>query len=334
MMNPFEKIKGEMAMRSSVFCGTLIAASLACGGALGQAYPTKSVRMLVPFPPGGGTDFMARLIGRHLSEKWGQPVLIENRPGASMMIASEIVAKAPPDGYTIIMSSSNHTINPSLYPKIPYDTVKDFAPVTLVGTSPFLLVVHPSLPVKSTKELIALASARKGQLTYASSGTGGPQQLAGELFKSMAKVDITHVPYKGTGPAEVDLIGGHVQVMFATIISAAPQVAAGKMRALAITSKERSPAFPTLPTVSEAALKGYEATSWWGVLAPGRTPPEVINKLNADIVSVLQMAEPRSRITTLGGDPVGNTPQQFAALLQEELGKWAKVIKDANIKID
>jgi len=323
-----------MAMRSGVLGVTLIAAALVCGSALGQAYPTKSVRMLVPFPPGGGTDFMARLLGRHLSEKWGQSVLIENRPGASMMIASEIVAKAPPDGYTIIMSSSNHTINPSLYPKIPYDTVKDFAPVTLVGTSPFLLVVHPSLPVKSTKELIALAGARKGQLTYASSGTGGPQQLAGELFKSMAKVDITHVPYKGTGPAEVDLIGGHVQVMFATIISAAPQVAAGKMRALAITSKERSPAFPDLPTVSEAALKGYEATSWWGVLAPGRTPPEVINKLNADIVSVLQMAEPRSRIMTLGGDPVGNTPQQFAALLQEELGKWAKVIKEANIKID
>jgi tripartite-type tricarboxylate transporter receptor subunit TctC len=323
-----------MAMRSGVLGVTLIAAALVCGSALGQAYPTKSVRMLVPFPPGGGTDFMARLLGRHLSEKWGQSVLIENRPGASMMIASEIVAKAPPDGYTVIMSSSNHTINPSLYPKIPYDTVKDFAPVTLVGTSPFLLVVHPSLPVKSTKELIALAGARKGQLTYASSGTGGPQQLAGELFKSMAKVDITHVPYKGTGPAEVDLIGGHVQVMFATIISAAPQVAAGKMRALAITSKERSPAFPDLPTVSEAALKGYEATSWWGVLAPGRTPPEVINKLNADIVSVLQMAEPRSRIMTLGGDPVGNTPQQFAALLQEELGKWAKVIKEANIKID
>ncbi len=277
---------------------------------------------------------MARLLGRHLTEKWGQTVVIENRPGASMMIASEIVAKAPPDGYTIIMSSSNHTINPSLYPKIPYDTVKDFAPVTLVATSPFLLVVHPSLPVKSTKELIALASARKGQLSYASSGTGGPQQLAGELFKSMAKVDITHVPYKGTGPAEVDLIGGHVQVMFATIISAAPQVAAGKMRAIAITSKERSTAFPTLPTVSEAALKGYEATSWWGVLAPGRTPPEVVDKLNADIVGVLQMAEPRSRITKLGGDPVGNTPQQFAALLQEELGKWAKVIKEANIKID
>lgn len=323
-----------MRIRGNVTLWILIAATVAIRTAAAQSYPTKSVRMLVPFPPGGGTDFMARLIGRHLTEKWGQTVVIENRPGASMMIASEIVAKAPPDGYTIIMSSSNHTINPSLYPKIPYDTVKDFAPVTQVATSPFLLVVHPSLPVKTTRELIALARARQGQLTYASSGTGGPQQLAGELFKTMAKVDITHVPYKGTGPAEVDLVGGHVQVMFATIISAAPQVAAGKMRALAITSKERSSAFPDLPTVSEAALKGYEATSWWGVLAPGRTPLEVINKLNVDIVGVLQLTEPRGRITALGGEPVGNTPQQFAALLHEELGKWAKVIKEANIKID
>ncbi|MCC6535581.1 MAG: tripartite tricarboxylate transporter substrate binding protein [Burkholderiales bacterium] len=311
-----------------------IVAIAACSGAIAQGYPVKPVRMLVPFPPGGGTDFMARLLGRHLSEKWGQSVVIENRPGASMMIASEIVAKAAPDGYTIIMSSSNHTINPSLYPKIPYDTVKDFAAVTQVATSPFLLVVHPSLPVKTTHELIALARARKGQLAYASSGTGGPQQLAGELFKTMAKVDITHVPYKGTGPAEVDLVGGHVQVMFATIISAAPQVAAGKMRALAVTSLEPSKAFPDLPTVSAAALKGYEASSWWGILTPARTPSEVIDKLHADVVGVLQVPEPRSRITTLGGEPVGNTPKQFSELLRAEIAKWARVIKDANIKID
>ncbi len=305
-----------------------------CGTALAQSYPAKTVRMLVPFPPGGGTDFMARLLARHLSEKWGQTMVIENRPGASMMIASEIVAKAPPDGYTIIMSSSNHTINPSLYPKIPYDTINDFAAVTQVATSPFLLVVHPSLPVKTTKELIELARAKKGALTYASSGTGGPQQLAGELFKTMAKVDITHVPYKGTGPAEVDLVGGHVQVMFATIISASPQVAAGRMRALAVTSLRRSRAFPDLPTVSEAALEGYEASSWWGVLAPARTPPQVVNKLYTDIAGVLQLPEPRGRITSLGGEPVGNTPEQFSALLLDEMGKWAKVIKEANIKID
>lgn len=323
-----------MQLRKSHVRCILIGAAAMCSTAVAQSYPAKSVRMLVPFPPGGGTDFMARLLGRHLSEKWGQAVVIENRPGASMMIASEIVAKAPPDGYTIIMSSSNHTINPSLYPKIPYDTVKDFAAVTQVATSPFLVVVHPSLPVETVKDLIALARAKRGELTYASSGTGGPQQLAGELFKTMAKVDITHVPYKGTGPAEIDLVGGHVQVMFATIISATPQVAAGKMRALAVTSLQRSKAFPDLPTVSEAALDGYEASSWWGVLAPGRTSPEIVNKLYTDIAGVLQLPEPRGRITSLGGEPVGNSPEQFSALLLEEMAKWAKVVKEANIKID
>ena len=315
-------------------CYWLLVSMLPCGISTAQSYPSKPVRMLVPFPPGGGTDYMARLLGRDLTEMWGQTVLIENRPGASMMIASEIVAKAPPDGYTIIMSSSNHTINPSLYSKIPYDTVKDFAPVTQVATSPFILVTHPSLPVRSVKELIALARARKGQLTYASSGTGGPQQLAGELFKMMAKVDITHIPYKGSGPAEIDLVGGHVHVMFATTISAAPQIAAGKMRAHAITGLARLNAFRDLPTVSEAALPGYEATSWWGILVPAATPRDVINKLNADVGRSLKITETRNRIVGLGGEPVGNLPAQFSALLQEELVKWSKLVKDANIKID
>ncbi len=312
----------------------LIVAILVNGTAGAQLYPAKPVRMLVPFPPGGGTDYIARLLGRDLSEIWGQTVLIENRPGASMMIASEIVAKAPPDGYTIIMSSSNHTINPSLYSKIPYDTVKDFAAVTQVATSPFVLVTHPSLPVKSVKELIALARARKGQLTYASSGTGGPQQLAGELFKLMAKADITHIPYKGSGPAEIDLVGGHVHMMFATSISAAPQIAAGKMRALAVTGAARLNAFRDLPTVSEAALPGYEASSWWGILVPAQTPREVINKLHADVARSLKNSETRNRITSLGGEPIGNTPAQFSTILQDELVKWAKLVKEAQIKID
>lgn len=315
-------------------CYGLLVSMLVCGISSAQPYPSKPIRMLVPFPPGGGTDYIARLLGRDLTEMWGQTVLIENRPGASMMIASEIVAKAPPDGYTIIMSSSNHTINPSLYSKIPYDTVKDFAPVTQVATSPFVLVTHPSLPVKSVKELIALARARKGQLTYASSGTGGPQQLAGELFKMMAKVDITHIPYKGSGPAEIDLVGGHVHMMFATTISAAPQIAAGKMRAHAITGLARLNAFRDLPTVSEAALPGYEATSWWGILVPALTPRDVINKLHADVGRSLKITETRNRIVGLGGEPVGNSPVQFSTLLQEELVKWSKLVKDANIKID
>jgi tripartite-type tricarboxylate transporter receptor subunit TctC len=316
-----------------IFALVLLAAA-ACGTAGAQAYPAKPVRMLVPFPPGGGTDYIARLLGRDLGEIWGQTVLIENRPGASMMIASEIVAKAPPDGYTIIMSSSNHTINPSLYPRIPYDTVKDFAAVTQVATSPFVLVTHPSLPVKSVKELIALARARKGQLTYASSGTGGPQQLAGELFKLMAKADITHIPYKGSGPAEIDLVGGHVHMMFATTISAAPQIAAGKMRALAVTGTARLNAFRDLPTVAQAALPGYEASSWWGILVPALTPREVIIKLHADVARSLKNAETRNKITGLGGEPIGNTPAQFSAILQDELVKWAKLVKEAQIKID
>ncbi len=314
-----------------------------CGLARAQTasaptYPSKPVRMLVPFPPGGGTDFIARLVGQKLTEMWGQQLIVENRPGASMMIASEIVAKAPPDGYTIIMSSTNHTINPSLYSNIPYDTMGDFAPVTLVGTSPFVLVVHPSLPVTTVKELIELARSRKGQIAYASSGTGGPQHLAGELFKTMAKVDMLHVPYKGSGPAEVDLVGGHVQVMFATTVSALPQIKAGRMRALAVTSLERNSAFstifPKLPTVSEAAVPGYEAGSWWGVLVPARTPRSVINKLHGDIAKVLQMPDTRASLMSQGGDPGGNTPEQFTAMLQEELTKWAKLVKAAKIKID
>ena len=294
--------------------------------------------MLVPFPPGGGTDFVARILGQRLTEMWGQQVIVDNRPGASMMIASEIVAKAPPDGYTIIMSSSNHTINPSLYSKIPYDTLGDFAPVTLVGTSPFVLVVHPTLPVKNVKELIDLARARKGQIAYASSGTGGPQQLAGELFKTMAKVDMLHVPYKGSGPAEVDLVAGHVQVMFATTVSDLPQIQAGKMRALGVTTLKRTSAFskvmPDLPTVAEAGVPRYEAGTWWGVLAPGRTPRPIITKLHDDIVKVLQMPDTRSKLMTQGADPGGNTPEQFAAMLQAEMAQWGKVVKAANIKVD
>jgi tripartite-type tricarboxylate transporter receptor subunit TctC len=310
----------------------------ACGVAHAQTYPAKSVRMLVPFPPGGGTDYIARLLAQKLSEVWSQQLIVENRPGASMMIASEIVAKAPADGYTIIMSSSNHTINPSLYTNIPYDTVADFAPVTLVASSPFVLVTHPSLPVKTVRELIDLARARKGQIAYASSGTGGPQQLAGELFKMMAKVDMLHVPYKGSGPAEVDLVGGHVQVMFATTVSGLPQIKAGRMRPLGVTTLKRTSAFskvfPDLPTVSEAALPGYEAGSWWGVLAPARTPRAVVTKLHGDIVKVLQVPDTRNKLMSQGGDPDGSTPEQFAALLQDELVKWAKLVKAANIKID
>jgi len=249
-------------------------------------------------------------------------------------IASEIVAKAAPDGYTLIMGSTNHTINPSLYPRIPYDTVKDFTPVTVAATASYVLVVHPSLPVKSVKDLIALARARKGEINYSSSGSSGPQHIAGELFKLMAKVDLTHVPYKGGGPAVVALLGGHVQAMFSTPVSALPHVNAGKLRPLGVTSLRRFDAIPEVPTISEAALPGYEAVTWWGVLAPARTPRDIVNKIHGDIVKVLQMADTKEKLAKEAVNPGGTTPEQFSAMIQKEMAKMATIVKAANMKID
>ena len=281
----------------------LIVAILVNGTAGAQLYPAKPVRMLVPFPPGGGTDYIARLLGRDLSEIWGQTVLIENRPGASMMIASEIVAKAPPDGYTIIMSSSNHTINPSLYSKIPYDTVKDFAAVTQVATSPFVLVTHPSLPVKSVKELIALARARKGQLTYASSGTGSVVHLGMEMFKSMAGVPMTHIPYKGSCQSMVDVIGGRVQLAITNSLTATPLVRTGKLRALAVTGAKRSNSFADLPTIAEAGVPGFELTSWYGVFTPTKTPMPIVRIINRDITDIMNTPEMKEKLTADAAEP-------------------------------
>ena len=315
--------------------GALLAAFVTIAGVVhAQTYPMKSVRMLVPFPPGGGTDYTARLIGQKLSELWGQPVVIENRPGASTTIASEIVARAAPDGHTLIMGSVNHTINPSLYAKLPYDTIKDFAPVTVAVTASYVLVVHPSLPARSVKELIALARARPGQINYSTSGSSGPQHLAGELFKLMAGVDMTHVPYKGGGPAVVALVGGHVSVQFSTPVSALPHIKSGRLRPLAVTSSTRSPALPELPTIAEAALPGYEAVTWWGILAPARTPRDIVNKIHADVVRVLDMPETKARLATEGVNPSGSSPEQFATMIQNEIVKMAKIVKAANIKID
>jgi tripartite-type tricarboxylate transporter receptor subunit TctC len=305
-----------------------------CGFAAAQSYPGKPVRMLVPFPPGGGTDYTARLISQKLTEIWGQQVIVDNRPGASTTIASEIVAKAPADGYTLIMGSTNHTINPSLYPRIPYDTIKDFAPVTVAVTASYVLVVHPSLPAKTVKELIALARARPAEINYASSGSSGPQHIAGELFKLMAKVDMTHVPYKGGGPAVVALLGGHVQAQFSTPVSALPHVRTGKLRALGVTSLKRSDAIPEAPTISEAALPGYEAVTWWGILAPARTPREIVNKIHADTVKALQMPDTLEKLAREGVNPAGTTPEQFATMIQDEMVKMAKIVKAANMKID
>ncbi|MGZ5094354.1 MAG: tripartite tricarboxylate transporter substrate binding protein [Burkholderiales bacterium] len=323
-----------MVVQSSRARIFIVAMLFACGFAAAQSYPAKPVRMLVPFPPGGGTDYTARLISQKLTEIWGQQVIVDNRPGASTTIASEIVAKAPADGYTLIMGSTNHTINPSLYPRIPYDTIKDFAPVTVAVTASYVLVVHPSLPAKTVKELIALARARPGEINYASSGSSGPQHIAGELFKLMAKVDMTHVPYKGGGPAVVALLGGHVQAQFSTPVSALPHVRTGKLRALGVTSLKRSNAIPQVPTISEAALPGYEAVTWWGILAPARTPREIVNKIHADTVKALQMPDTLEKLAREGVNPAGTTPEQFATMIQDEMMKMAKIVKAANMKID
>ncbi|MGZ5151798.1 MAG: tripartite tricarboxylate transporter substrate binding protein [Burkholderiales bacterium] len=323
-----------MVVQSSRARIFIVAMLFAWGFAAAQSYPAKPVRMLVPFPPGGGTDYTARLISQKLTEIWGQQVIVDNRPGASTTIASEIVAKAPADGYTLIMGSTNHTINPSLYPRIPYDTIKDFAPVTVAVTASYVLVVHPSLPAKTVKELIALARARPGEINYASSGSSGPQHIAGELFKLMAKVDMTHVPYKGGGPAVVALLGGHVQAQFSTPVSALPHVRTGKLRALGVTSLKRSNAIPQVPTISEAALPGYEAVTWWGILAPARTPREIVNKIHADTVKALQMPDTLEKLAREGVNPAGTTPEQFATMIQDEMMKMAKIVKAANMKID
>jgi tripartite-type tricarboxylate transporter receptor subunit TctC len=312
----------------------MFTAVVACTYANAQTYPAKPVRLLVPFPPGGGTDYTTRLISQKLSEMWGQPVIVENRPGASTTIASEIVAKAAPDGYTLIMASTNHTINPSLYTRIPYDTIRDFAPVTVAATASYVLVAHPSLPVKTVKDLIALARARKGEINYSSSGSSGPQHIAGELFKLMGKVDMTHVPYKGSGPAAVALLGGHVQVMFSTPPPALSHISTGKLRALGVTSLTRFDALPQVPTISEAALPGYEAVTWWGVLAPARTPRDIVNKLHADIGKVLRMDETREKLAREALHPSGIAPEQFSAMIQDEMVKMARIVKAANIKMD
>ena len=322
-------------MKSCALCAGALALGLAvCGTSAAQSYPAKAVRMIVPFPPGGGTDYTARLIGQKLSELWAQPVVIENRPGASTIIGSEIVVKSPPDGYTLLMGSTNHTINPSLIAKLPYDTIKDFAPITVCVTSSYVVVVHPSLPVKSVKELIALAKARPGEINYASSGSSGPQHIAGELFKLMAKVNMTHVPYKGGGPAVVALLGGHVQMQFSTPVSALPHVKTGKLRPLAVTGLKRSEAVPELPTISEAALPGYEAVTWWGLFAPARTPRDIVNKIHGDVVKVLQTADTREKLAREGVSPAGTTPEQFAAMIDKDIVTLGKVVKAANVKLD
>ena len=301
----------------------------------GQQYPVRPVRMLIGFPPGGGTDIVGRIVAQKLSENLGQQVVPENRGGATGMVAAELAARAAPDGYTIMMAHiSAMSILPWLYPKMAYDTAKDFAPITLAAIGPNLLVVHPSLPVKNTKELIALAKARPGQLHYASPGSGSVQHLSGELFKLQAKVDMVHVPYKGSGQSIVDLIAGHVQLNFDAVPVVIGHARQGRLRALAVTSEKRSALLPDIPTVSEAGVPGFDMGTWWGLVAPAAVNKDVVAKLYAESIKVLKQPDVRDRLANVGAEPGGNTPEQFGAFIRSESVKYARIVKDANIKID
>jgi len=311
----------------------LVTATAPAQGA--ESYPARAVRMVVGFPPGGTTDIMGRIAAQKLSETFGQQVIVDNRPGAGGNIATELVARSAPDGYTLLASpGSTLTINPSLYAKLGFDTLRDFAPVTILAEVPNLLVVHPSLPARSVKELIALARSRPGQLNYASTGAGQSTHLSMELFKSMARVDLNHVPYKGSAPALTDLIGGQVTLMFDNMPTALPHAKSGRLRPLAVSTARRAAVFPELPTVAEAALPGFEVSVWFAVLAPAQTPRDLVQRPNGVLAKALQASDVKTRLADQGAEAVGNTPEQFTDVIRADLAKWAKVIQAAGIRLE
>jgi len=310
--------------------------TLACAAnGLAQTYPAKPIRFYTPYPPGGTTDIMARLIGAKLYESWGQPVIVDAKPGAGGNIGTDFVAKSPADGYTILMGASGPlAINVSLFSKLPYDPVKDLAPVILTASVPLILVTHPSLPAKNVKEFIALMKARPGEFNYASAGPGSPQHLTAEMFKFMAKVDMAHIPYKGSGPAIVDLVGGQIPFAFESMIPVLPHVKAGKLRALAVTSAKRSPVLPEIPTVAESGVPGFDSIAWYGVVAPAGTPRDIIAKLNTEMARILNLPDIKQRLIEMGSPPVAGTPDQLGGLIKSEIVKWGKVVKQAHVSLD
>ena len=302
--------------------------------AYSQNYPDRPIRAVVPFPPGGGTDIIARMLLARIAQRLNATFVIDNRAGAGGTIGTEIVARAPADGYTMLIASSSHTINPSVFKKIGYDPARDFAPVSLIASGPGLLVVHPSVPAHNVKELIALAKSKPGQLIYASAGNGTPPHLSAELFNSMAGITMVHVPYKGNTLAFIDLLAGSVSVSFPTITSGLPPVRSGKLRALGVTSKQRSSVMPEVPTIAEAGLAGYEATTWYGMLMPAATSPTVVNKLQQHIEDVLRQPDIKDKLLAQGLDPVGNKPSEFRSIISAELVKWNKVVTAAGVKAE
>ena len=299
-----------------------------------QSYPAKAVRIVVPFPPGAGADIVTRLIAAKLGSAFGQQFVVDNRAGAAGHIGAEVAAHAAPDGYTLLSTPASIVISRSLYPKLNYDIEKDLDPVVLIASAPFVLVVHPSLPARNVRELIALARAKPGELYYASTGNGGTPHLATEIFKMQAKIDIVHVPYKGTPPAVTDLLSGQVQLMFANTLSVLPHVRSGRLRALAISSIKRSAAAPELPTVAESGMPGFDVSTWFGMLAPRGTPKEIIDRLDGEVRKIVQMADIRARLISQGADPIGSTPEEFRAYLKSELVKWEKAVKAVGVRIE
>ncbi len=313
----------------------VVALALAASASYAQQYPTKPIRLLVGFAPGGGTDIVGRVIGQKLSEWWGQQVVVENRAGATGTIAADFVSKAAPDGYTLLMGHVNsNAIAPTLFKKLPYDAIRDFASITYVGYVPNVLTVHPSLPTKSVKELIALAKARAGELTCASSGTGSTQHLALELFMTLTGVKIIHVPYKGSGQAIVDLLAGQVQMNFDTMPPVIDHIKGNRLRALAVTTPKRASQLPDIPTLDESGLKGFEMTNWYGIVAPSGVPRDIINKINADINKALLDPGVRKRLMDVGTEIGGGTPEAFDAFVKSEIAKYTKLVKAANVQLD
>lgn len=328
------KIALGVTMITLLCTATAMLANAAAKDAV-QAYPNKPVRIVVPFSAGAGsTDIMARLFAQTLSENLGEQFVVDNRPGAAGIIGTDIVAKAQPDGYTLLMMPLTITVNASLYRKLPYNTERDLIPVTMVASAPLMLVVHPSLPVKSLQEFIAYAKANPGKLNFGSGGPGSTPHLAGEMLKAMAKIEVAHIPYKGGAPALGDLVNGQIQFMIENVPGTLPFVKAGKLRALAITDVKRSPTLPDLPTVDESGIKGYQIVGWNGMFAPVGTPQAIINKLHAGVAKALASSDVKQRLATMGADGVGDTPQHFAAFVKAEISKWAQVVKDAGMEAE
>jgi tripartite-type tricarboxylate transporter receptor subunit TctC len=320
---------------SAVACLFAAATALDPAAGFAQSYPTKPIRMMVPFPAGGGSDTLGRVVGVKLSERLGQQIVVENRPGAAGSIGADIVARAPADGYTLLLGSTSELVQyPNVNPKVPYDPLRAFSPITLVGTIPLVLVVHPSLPVKTVKDLIALAKSRPGEINFGSAGLGATTHLAVELFIALTGVKMTHVPYKGSPQAVTDLVAGNVQLGIPTMPAALPFIKAGRVRALGVSTAKRASNLPDVPTLDEAGVKGYDTALWTGILAPAGTPREIINRLNAEITQVLTLSDVKEAFDRQGAVAQATTPEEFAAFVKADYAKWAKVVKQANIRID